>query len=98
MASKRAVAARTAADNPFDQARKLLFEEGISTSRMGPGPVARRDRGPARPHHLGRAQNRTYVGATSIAELNSTRPAPVCSPRRGSPRAIRCPPVGESIG
>src|SRR5205085_2639095 len=31
MASKRAVAARTAADSPFDQARKALFEEGIST-------------------------------------------------------------------
>jgi IMP dehydrogenase len=35
MASKRAVAARTAGDSAFDQARKSLFEEGISTSRMG---------------------------------------------------------------
>ncbi|HNM95555.1 MAG TPA: GuaB1 family IMP dehydrogenase-related protein, partial [Mycobacterium sp.] len=33
MASKRAVAARTSGDSPFDQARKALFEEGISTSR-----------------------------------------------------------------
>src|SRR5205823_5470610 len=30
MASKRAVAARTAGDSPFDRARKTLFEEGIS--------------------------------------------------------------------
>lgn len=34
MASKRAVAARTRADDEYDRARKGLFEEGISTSRM----------------------------------------------------------------
>ncbi|MDQ1287044.1 MAG: dehydrogenase [Actinomycetota bacterium] len=34
MASARAVAARTFAESPFDRARKGLFEEGISTSRM----------------------------------------------------------------
>jgi len=34
MASKRAVAARTRTDDAFDRARKALFEEGISTSRM----------------------------------------------------------------
>ena len=34
MASKRAVTARTQDDSPFDRARKGLFEEGISTSRM----------------------------------------------------------------
>jgi IMP dehydrogenase len=34
MASARAVASRTSADTPFDRARKALFEEGISTSRM----------------------------------------------------------------
>ena len=38
MASKRAVAARTAGDSAFDRARKALFEEGISTSRMGLDP------------------------------------------------------------
>src|SRR5699024_12781688 len=42
MASARAVRGRTAEDSPFDRARKSLFEEGISTSRMyvdpaGPG-------------------------------------------------------------
>jgi IMP dehydrogenase len=34
MASARAVAARTRGDSPFERARKALFEEGISTSRM----------------------------------------------------------------
>jgi len=34
MASKRAVAGRTRTDNVFDRARKALFEEGISSSKM----------------------------------------------------------------
>ena len=34
MASARAVKLRTAEDSAFDRARKALFEEGISTSRM----------------------------------------------------------------
>lgn len=34
MASARAVAARTRGDSAFDQARKRLYEEGISSSRM----------------------------------------------------------------
>ena len=34
MASARAVAARTSGEDIFDRARKALFEEGISTSRM----------------------------------------------------------------
>lgn len=39
MASARAVAARTAADDAYDQARKGLFEEGISSSRMYVDPA-----------------------------------------------------------
>jgi IMP dehydrogenase len=34
MASARAVSARTGDDAPFDRARKALFEEGVSASRM----------------------------------------------------------------
>ena len=34
MASARAVANRTSTDTPFDRARKGLYEEGISSSRM----------------------------------------------------------------
>ncbi|GGS13924.1 MULTISPECIES: GuaB1 family IMP dehydrogenase-related protein [Actinokineospora] len=40
MASKRAVSARTRADSGYDRARKALFEEGISTSRMRLDPAA----------------------------------------------------------
>lgn len=34
MASARAVAARSRADSPFERARKALYQEGISSSRM----------------------------------------------------------------
>lgn len=39
MASKRAVSARTRSDSPYEQARKALFEEGISSSRMAVEPL-----------------------------------------------------------
>jgi IMP dehydrogenase len=39
MASKRAVTARTRGDGAFDRARKALFEEGISSSRMRLDPT-----------------------------------------------------------
>lgn len=70
MASKRAVAARTAGDSAFDRARKALFEEGISSSRMALDP----DRGGVEDllDHItsGVRSTCTYVGATSIAELH----------------------------
>src|SRR5436190_1027355 len=70
MASKRAVAARTAGDSPFDRARKALFEEGISTSRMGLDP----SRGGVEDllDHItsGVRSTCTYVGAANIAELH----------------------------
>ncbi|OBF35846.1 inosine 5-monophosphate dehydrogenase [Mycobacterium sp. ACS1612] len=70
MASKRAVAARTAGDSAFDQARKALFEEGISTSRMGLDP----SRGGVEDllDHItsGVRSTCTYVGAATIAELH----------------------------
>lgn len=70
MASKRAVVARTGADNPFDRARKALFEEGISTSRMGLDP----DRGGVEDliDHItsGVRSTCTYVGASNLAELH----------------------------
>ncbi|WP_069160917.1 GuaB1 family IMP dehydrogenase-related protein [Nocardia altamirensis] len=70
MASKRAVAARTATDSGFDRARKALFEEGISSSRM------RLD--PERPgvedliDHIcsGVRSACTYAGARSLSELH----------------------------
>jgi len=70
MASKRAVAARTAGDSPFDRARKALFEEGISTSRMVLDP----DRGGVEDllDHItsGVRSTCTYVGAATIGELH----------------------------
>lgn len=70
MASKRAVAARTGADSSFDRARKALFEEGISTSRMALDP----DHGGVEDllDHItsGVRSTCTYVGATTIAELH----------------------------
>ncbi|MGV0746387.1 GuaB1 family IMP dehydrogenase-related protein [Mycolicibacterium sp. XJ870] len=70
MASKRAVAARTAGDSMFDRARKALFEEGISTSRMGIDP----SRGGVEDllDHItsGVRSTCTYVGATNLTELH----------------------------
>ncbi len=70
MASKRAVAARTAGDSLFDRARKALFEEGISTSRMSLDPT----RGGVEDllDHItsGVRSTCTYVGASTIAELH----------------------------
>jgi IMP dehydrogenase len=70
MASKRAVAARTVGDSPFDRARKTLFEEGISTSRMGLDP----SRGGVEDllDHItsGLRSTCTYIGATTIAQLH----------------------------
>jgi IMP dehydrogenase len=70
MASKRAVAARTAGDSAFDRARKALFEEGISTSRMELDPA----RGGVEDllDHItsGVRSTCTYVGAANLAELH----------------------------
>jgi IMP dehydrogenase len=70
MASKRAVVARTGADTAFDRARKALFEEGISTARMGVDP----DRGGVEDliDHItsGVRSTCTYVGASTLAELH----------------------------
>ncbi|MDR3658401.1 MAG: GuaB1 family IMP dehydrogenase-related protein [Mycobacterium sp.] len=70
MASKRAVIARTGGDTAFDRARKALFEEGISASRMDLDP----DRGGVEDliDHItsGVRSTCTYVGATTLAELH----------------------------
>src|SRR5580693_7098049 len=70
MASKRAVVARTGADSAFDRARKALFEEGISTSRMGLDP----NRGGVEDliDHItsGVRSTCTYIGASTLAELH----------------------------
>ncbi|PBJ64864.1 GuaB1 family IMP dehydrogenase-related protein, partial [Mycobacterium avium subsp. hominissuis] len=69
MASKRAVVARSGAETAFDRARKSLFEEGISTSRMGLDPA----RGGVEDliDHItsGVRSTCTYVGAATLAQL-----------------------------
>lgn len=69
MASARAVAARTVADSPFERARKALYEEGISSSRMyldphRPGVEDLLDQITA-----GLRSACTYAGATTLAEF-----------------------------
>lgn len=69
MASARAVAARTREDSAFDQARKGLFEEGISSSRIlldsqRPGVEDLIDQITA-----GLRSTCTYVGARSLSAL-----------------------------
>lgn len=70
MASKRAVAARSADDAAYDRARKSLFEEGISSSRIRVDPV--------RPSvedlidHIcsGVRSTATYTGARTLPDLH----------------------------
>ena len=80
MASKRAVVARTGAETAFDRARKALFEEGISTARMGLDP----DRGGVEDliDHItsGVRSTCTYVGASNLAELYERAVVGVQSP------------------
>ena len=69
MASARAVANRTSTDTAFDRARKALYEEGISSSRMYLDP--------SRPGvedlidliSAGVRSSCTYAGATTLAEF-----------------------------
>ena len=88
MASKRAVAARTSGDSAFDRARKALFEEGISTSRMAVGPTARGGvEDLYRPHHLRGAQHLHLSGPETWRTARQGRARG--SPPPGSPRDIR---------
>ncbi|AUH68931.1 MULTISPECIES: GuaB1 family IMP dehydrogenase-related protein [Gordonia] len=70
MASKRAVAARSSADAAYDRARKALFEEGISSSRIRIDP----DRPGVEDliDHIcsGVRSTATYAGASTLQELH----------------------------
>lgn len=70
MASARAVAARTANEAAFDRARKSLFEEGISTSRMYLDPQRPGVEDLLDEIVAGLRSACTYAGATSLAELH----------------------------
>jgi IMP dehydrogenase len=70
MASARAVAARTRDDDAFDRARKSLFEEGISSSRMMLDPQRPGVEDLLDQITSGVRSACTYVGARTLAELH----------------------------
>lgn len=70
MASARAVAARTATEDAFDRARKGIFEEGISTSRMYIDPQRPGVEDLIDSIVSGLRSACTYAGAASLAELH----------------------------
>lgn len=70
MASKRAVAARTATETAFDRARKGLFEEGISSSRMRLDPERPGVEDLIDQICSGVRSTCTYAGARSLEELH----------------------------
>ena len=90
MASARAVQSRTTADNAFDRARKSLYEEGISTSRMYLDPQrpgvedlidqicagVRSACAYAGAHDLREFEERAVLGFQSAAGFHEGRPLP----------------------
>jgi IMP dehydrogenase len=69
MASARAVRLRTREESAFDRARKALFEEGISTSRMYLDPTRPGVEDLIDAIVAGVRSCATYAGARSLAEL-----------------------------
>ena len=70
MASNRAVKHRTAGDHGFERARKELFEEGISTSRMYLDPERPSVEDIIDQIVAGLRSSCTYAGAATIAEFH----------------------------
>ncbi|MFY1676048.1 GuaB1 family IMP dehydrogenase-related protein [Streptomyces sp. WMMC905] len=69
MASARAVRNRTSEESAYDRARKALFEEGISTSRMYLDPVRPGVEDLIDAIIAGVRSSCTYAGAGSLAEF-----------------------------
>jgi len=66
----RAVAARTASEDAFDRARKSLFEEGISSSRMYINPARPGVEDLIDEIIAGLRSSCTYSGAANLVEFN----------------------------
>ncbi|MGO2741154.1 MAG: IMP dehydrogenase, partial [Cellulosimicrobium funkei] len=62
-------AARTAGGSPFDRARKALYEEGISSSRMFLDPQRPGVEDLLDQITSGLRSSATYAGASSLAEF-----------------------------
>ena len=69
MASKRAVVARTSQEDSFERARKALFEEGISSSRMYLDPQRPGVEDLLDEITAGLRSSMTYAGARNLAEF-----------------------------
>lgn len=69
MASARAVANRTSSESAFDRARKALYEEGISSSRMYLDPQRPGVEDLIDQITAGVRSSCTYAGATDLAEF-----------------------------
>jgi IMP dehydrogenase len=69
MASKRAVSARTSSEDAFDRARKALFEEGISSSKMYLDPQRPGVEDLIDEIISGLRSSCTYAGARSLEEF-----------------------------
>lgn len=69
MASKRAVVARTSNEDSFERARKALFEEGISSSRMYLDPLRPGVEDLLDEITAGLRSSMTYAGARTLAEF-----------------------------
>ena len=70
MASARAVSARTSGESGFDRARKAIFEEGISSSRMYIDPARPGVEDLLDQIIAGVRSSFTYAGASSIDEFH----------------------------
>jgi IMP dehydrogenase len=70
MASARAVSARTVEDDSFEQARKALYEEGISTARMYLDPLRPGVEDLLDSIVAGVRSSCTYAGARTLEELH----------------------------
>ncbi len=69
MASARAVSHRTSGDSPFERARKALFEEGISSSRMYLDPSSPGVESLVDEIVSGVRSSFTYAGAASVEQF-----------------------------
>jgi len=70
MASARAVAARTSNEDAFERARKALYEEGISTSRMYLDPIRPGVEDLIDEIIAGLRSSCTYAGAKNLSEFS----------------------------
>ncbi len=70
MASSRAVRSRTASDSAYDQARKALFDEGISSARMYIDPARPSVEDVIDQIVAGLRSSCTYAGARTLEEFH----------------------------